>query len=149
MAGAGFVTLWEFRVAPGRQAEFERNYGPGGPWIPLFRRAPGYLGSELLQDNAVDEAKAELERATDARGVITTYGYDTLNRLESVSYNVGSTGVPATATVTYAYGTNQSLNERGRLKTVTDGVGSETFEYDTNMPWVKKVTKVIRSMSRI
>lgn len=50
MADAGFVTFWEFRAAPGRQAEFERNYGPGGPWVPLFRRAPGYVGSELLQD---------------------------------------------------------------------------------------------------
>jgi heme-degrading monooxygenase HmoA len=52
MAGAGFTTLWEFTVAPARQAEFESHYGPGGDWALLFGRAPGYLGSELLQDRA-------------------------------------------------------------------------------------------------
>ncbi|HEV2299669.1 MAG TPA: RHS repeat-associated core domain-containing protein [Candidatus Acidoferrales bacterium] len=67
---------------------------------------------------------------TDNRGVITTYGYDTLNRLHQVSYNVGSTGVPATPTVTYAYGTTPSQNNNGRLLTLTDGTGSTTYSYD-------------------
>ena len=52
MAAAGFTTLWEFRVSPARQAEFESRYGPEGDWVRLFRRATGYLGSELLQDRA-------------------------------------------------------------------------------------------------
>ena len=52
MAGAGFTTLWEFTVDPARQAEFESHYGPEGEWTALFRRAEGYLGSELLQDRA-------------------------------------------------------------------------------------------------
>lgn len=67
---------------------------------------------------------------TDARGVVTTYGYDGLNRLQSVSYNVGSTGVPATPSLSYAYGTDSTQNNNGRLLTVTDGVGSETYAYD-------------------
>ncbi len=67
---------------------------------------------------------------TDARNVITTYGYDTLNRLTSTSYNVGSTGVPATASVTLTYGTSSTQNNNGRLLTMTDGVGSETYAYD-------------------
>jgi len=67
---------------------------------------------------------------TDARGVITTYGYDALNRLTQVSYNVGTTGVPATPTVTLTYGTNSAQNTNGRLLTMTDGVGSETYSYD-------------------
>jgi ribosomal-protein-alanine N-acetyltransferase len=52
MAAAGFTTLWEFSVAPEQQAAFERHYGPDGTWARLFRRAPGYLGSELLHQGA-------------------------------------------------------------------------------------------------
>jgi len=48
MAGAGFTTLWRFDAAPERQAQFESAYGPDGDWVRLFRRAPGYVGSELL-----------------------------------------------------------------------------------------------------
>jgi heme-degrading monooxygenase HmoA len=50
MADAGYTTLWEFTVLPARQAEFERDYGPDGRWVKLFRRAHGYLGSALLRD---------------------------------------------------------------------------------------------------
>jgi heme-degrading monooxygenase HmoA len=52
MAAAGYATLWEFAVVPAKQAEFEAHYGPDGTWARLFRRAPGYAGSELLQDRA-------------------------------------------------------------------------------------------------
>jgi RHS repeat-associated protein len=67
---------------------------------------------------------------TDARGVVTTYGYDALNRLNQISYNVGSTGVPATASVNFAYGTSSASFNNGRLLTMTDGLGSETYTYD-------------------
>jgi heme-degrading monooxygenase HmoA len=52
MARAAFTTLWEFTVQPARQADFESHYGPDGTWARLFRRASGYLGSELLRDAA-------------------------------------------------------------------------------------------------
>jgi heme-degrading monooxygenase HmoA len=52
MSAAGFTMLWEFTVQPARQAEFESHYGPDGTWARLFRRAGGYLGSELLRDAA-------------------------------------------------------------------------------------------------
>jgi len=71
-----------------------------------------------------------LTQRTDARGVVTTYGYDSLNRPYQVSYNVGSTGVPATATVTMSYGSNSSQNNNGRLITMSDGTGSESYAYD-------------------
>ena len=67
---------------------------------------------------------------TDARGVITNYSYDGINRLSQVSYNVGSTGVPATPTVSYAYGTNTALYNNGRMITMTDGLGTENYTYD-------------------
>jgi RHS repeat-associated protein len=71
-----------------------------------------------------------ITQKTDARGVITTYGYDNLNRISSVSYNVGSTGVPATPSIGMTYGTTPSQNNNGRLITMTDGVGSESYSYD-------------------
>ena len=50
--GKGFVTLWEFAVNPSRQKEFENHYGPGGSWARLFRMAPGYVATELLNDRS-------------------------------------------------------------------------------------------------
>lgn len=49
---AGYTYLWEFLVQPSRQAEFERHYAPDGSWAALFRQAPGYLGTQLLQDRS-------------------------------------------------------------------------------------------------
>ncbi len=45
-----YVIVWEFRVRNGREAEFERAYGPTGKWTALFGRSEGYLGTELLRD---------------------------------------------------------------------------------------------------
>jgi len=67
---------------------------------------------------------------TDARGVLTSYNYDALNRLQQISYNVGTTGVPATPTVTFTYGTSAAQNNNGRLMAMTDGVGSGAYTYD-------------------
>jgi RHS repeat-associated protein len=73
---------------------------------------------------------SQVETRTDARGVITTYGYDTLNRLHTVTYNVGTTGVPATNTVTYNYGESAGSNNNGRLINVTNTTVSDSFSYD-------------------
>jgi hypothetical protein len=45
-----FVILWEYEVKTGCEESFERVYGPEGPWVELFRRAPGYLSTQLLRD---------------------------------------------------------------------------------------------------
>ncbi|MEW6128915.1 MAG: RHS repeat-associated core domain-containing protein [Acidobacteriota bacterium] len=68
---------------------------------------------------------------TDARGVITTYSYDSLNRLTSISYNTsGASGVAATPTITYTYDNNQTSIFKGLLLSVTVGTGySETYTY--------------------
>lgn len=69
---------------------------------------------------------------TDARGVVTSYGYDGLNRLTGITYNVsGAPGVPATASVGLTYGTNAAQFNNGRLITMTDGVGSENYTYNS------------------
>ena len=40
--------LWRYTVRPEHRASFERSYGPDCDWARLFRRAEGYLGTELL-----------------------------------------------------------------------------------------------------
>jgi RHS repeat-associated protein len=115
-------------------------------------RTYNYDGGGRLTSSAVPESGTTsftyydygaVNTRTDARGVITTYGYDGLHRLASVSYNVGSTGVPATPSVSFAYGTSTSANNNGRLITMTDGVGSENYTYDTAMGRIAQIAKVI------
>jgi RHS repeat-associated protein len=69
---------------------------------------------------------------TDARGVITTYGYDTLNRLTSITYNTsGATGVAATPTVTYNYDNVQTSATKGYLLSLTVGSNyTESYSYN-------------------
>lgn len=73
----------------------------------------------------------QVSQQTDARGVKTNLGYDTLNRLHTIGYDVsGASGVPATPGVTYNYGTSSAQNNNGRLQQILDGLGSETYSYD-------------------
>jgi hypothetical protein len=46
------VRVWEYEVVPGREAEFERLYGPAGAWARLFARSAGHVSTELYR--AVD-----------------------------------------------------------------------------------------------
>ncbi len=48
----GYASVWEFRVQPSSQEEFEKHYGPNGTWAVLFSRSPGYLGTLLLRDSS-------------------------------------------------------------------------------------------------
>ena len=71
------LRVWQFRAAPGRDAEFEAAYGPGGAWARFFRLGDGYLGTELLRP-AVDagpwltidrwHTEADWQRFLDAHG---------------------------------------------------------------------------------
>ena len=45
-----YTYIWAFRVHPEHIEAFRRHYGEGGSWAQLFRRAPGYLETQLLQD---------------------------------------------------------------------------------------------------
>lgn len=46
------VVIWEFTLRPEHASAFEAAYGPAGAWVALFRRAPAYLGTELLADGS-------------------------------------------------------------------------------------------------
>jgi hypothetical protein len=45
----GYVVIWEFVVSPGREARFERVYGPSGDWVRLFQQDPNHLRTELIR----------------------------------------------------------------------------------------------------
>jgi heme-degrading monooxygenase HmoA len=46
----GYAYIWEYSVRPECVADFEKAYGPSGPWVELFRRAGGYVRTELHRD---------------------------------------------------------------------------------------------------
>jgi RHS repeat-associated protein len=89
-----------------------------------------------------------LLKRTDARGVLTSYGYDTLNRLTSVAYNVGTSGVTATPSVSLTYGLDSSCNAAhgagciGQVISMTDGAGSENYTYN-NFGQMTQLSKAI------
>ena len=108
-----------------------------------------YSGS-TCQQNGYDSFDNLLYR-TDARGVVTSYTYDTLNRLTGVSYNVsGATGVPATSSLSFTFGNDSSCNSAhgagciGKLITMTDGVGSENYTYNS-VEQLTQLQKVINN----
>jgi heme-degrading monooxygenase HmoA len=45
-----YTIVWEFHPRTGKEAEFERAYGPEGDWVQLFRKGEGYVGTDLLHD---------------------------------------------------------------------------------------------------
>jgi heme-degrading monooxygenase HmoA len=59
-----FVVVWEFEPRPEAAPEFERAYGPEGVWTPFFRRAPDYLGTELLRDADAPSRYVTIDRWT-------------------------------------------------------------------------------------
>jgi YD repeat-containing protein len=85
-----------------------------------------------------------VDTKTDARGVITTYGYDSLNRLTSIGYNTsGASGVASTPSVSYSYDNNQSSATKGLTLSVSVGSGySESYSYDS----FKRVQSVTRTI---
>jgi RHS repeat-associated protein len=100
-----------------------------------------YSGS-TCQTNGYDSF-GNLKYRTDARGVVTTYTYDNLNRPTTISYSVTGTAVPATPAVTLNYDQGGSSSfALGRLTSMSDGVGSETYVYN-NLGLVTQLQKVI------
>jgi heme-degrading monooxygenase HmoA len=61
----GYTYMWEFEVPPANQSEFERIYSSTGPWIELFRRAPGYVGTHLLHDRSKSTRYVTIDRWCD------------------------------------------------------------------------------------
>jgi RHS repeat-associated protein len=85
----------------------------------------------------------------DPRGVVITYGFDTLNRVTSVSYDTShAPGVTTTPNVTYTYDTSTTSTTKGLLLSVTTGAFQESYSYDgVNRPSL--VTDVIDGKSYV
>jgi len=87
---------------------------------------------------------------TDARQIVTTYTYDSANRLIGKSYNISSmpnvctTTNGASARVCYSYGTSPAGYNIGHLLTMTDPSGSETYSYD-RIGRITQLAKVVGS----
>lgn len=114
----------------------------------------GTVSSGVCQSNGYDPFDNLLYR-TDARGVVTNYIYDSLNRLLGVTYPTVPTGVSAmpnncettgspsnNANVCFTYGTSAVSYNNGQLITMTDGVGSENYTYNA-LEQLTKLQKVI------
>jgi uncharacterized glyoxalase superfamily protein PhnB/heme-degrading monooxygenase HmoA len=48
-----FSYVWEYEVPADAEPEFLDHYAPDGAWVRLFRRAPGYLGTQLYRDRGL------------------------------------------------------------------------------------------------
>jgi RHS repeat-associated protein len=84
---------------------------------------------------------------TDARGVVTTNGYDSMNRLTSVSYDVShAPNVTNTPNVTYSYDTSTTSTTKGLLLSVTIGTFQESYGYDS-LNRVSSITDLIDGKS--
>ncbi|MEW6130531.1 MAG: hypothetical protein AB1757_26085 [Acidobacteriota bacterium] len=92
-----------------------------------------------------------VQTRADARGVITTYSYDNLNRLTSVSYNTsGASGVAATSGVHYTFDNTNGSATNGLLlsvsKTAAWDAYQESYGYDTYKR-LSSLTRTIDSAS--
>jgi RHS repeat-associated protein len=73
-----------------------------------------------------------IETLKDARGVLTTYGYDGLNRPFTITYNTsGAPAVEPTTNVSINYNNFSSqVTGNGKVSFITDGAGREDYSYD-------------------
>lgn len=84
---------------------------------------------------------------TDARGVVTTYGYDGMNRLVSVSYNTSQApGVAATNNIAYSYDNSQASNTKGLLLSVSMTGPLSTYTETTGYDSFKRVGSRTRTI---
>ncbi len=63
---AAYTYIWAYRVKPDSLDAFLEHYGPDGRWVELFRRAEGYLGTELLRDRAEANRYVTIDRWSSA-----------------------------------------------------------------------------------
>jgi RHS repeat-associated protein len=79
---------------------------------------------------------------TDARGVIATYSYDTMNRPLSITYNTtNAPGVATTPSIGYVYDNNNSSPTNGVLL----AAGIESYSYDG----YKRLSSISRTLDSI
>jgi RHS repeat-associated protein len=117
----------------------------------------GSVSGSICNTDGYDQWDNLLKR-TDARGVLTTYTYDSLNRLIGAAYTIpnGSNvtampnvcdplgGTNISANICVVYGTSASSYNNGRETKMIDGSGSETYTYN-NLGQLAQLQKAINS----
>jgi RHS repeat-associated protein len=85
---------------------------------------------------------------TDSRGVVVSYGYDSLNRNTSISYDTSNApGVASTPNVTYNYDNSTTSTTKGLLLSVSVGGSyTESYGYDSSNR-ISSVAQVIDGKS--
>lgn len=56
------VILWRFTPRPGKEDEFELRYATGGAWDLLFRKAEGFVSTELLRPEGDGTSYVTIDR---------------------------------------------------------------------------------------
>ncbi len=87
-----------------------------------------------------------VQTRTDARGVVTTYGYDGINRPTGIGYNVSNApGVATTPAVSYTYDINQQSATNGLLLSTSVGTNyTESYSYNS-FKQMNSITRTIDS----
>jgi len=57
-----YIIIWEYRIKPEKQAEFENIYATNGVWAELFKKGTGYLGTELICSTELPEQYVTIDR---------------------------------------------------------------------------------------
>lgn len=97
-----------------------RTFDYGDGFGRLWHQTTPEQGTITYSYNADDTVNT----VTDARGVISTFGYNGRHLMTSISYSVPS-GVVATANVSFGY------DSAGNRTSMTDGLGSTSYNYNT------------------
>jgi RHS repeat-associated protein len=121
----------------------------------------GSVSGSTCNTDGYDQWNNLLKR-TDARGVLTSYTYDGLNRPIGVAYTIpNGSGVSAmpnvcdplggtniSANICFAYGTSAASFNNGRQITMTDAVGSENYTYN-NLGQMTQLQKKINGATYV
>lgn len=57
-----YSIIWQYQVSPENIEKFEQHYSANGSWAVLFKKATGYLGTELLRDENVPNRFITIDR---------------------------------------------------------------------------------------
>lgn len=129
--------------------------GNGGTDVPRTRNFLFNSLSQLISATNPEtgtitytyDLNGNVHAKTDARGVITTYGYDAINHLVSKSYSNDPSGTPTSC---YQYGTSVATNTVERLVSEwTQSASAGTCASPTGSPWTKRTISLYDSMGRV
>ncbi|MBV9322843.1 MAG: RHS repeat protein, partial [Chloroflexi bacterium] len=119
-AGSSSEEVVDYAYDGLNRARKEIQY-PQGSWPAT---PDGSTGSQTLITLTSYDANSNRLSVTDPLNQLTSFGYDALNRLTSVSYSNAAPGTSTTPNINYAYDTNGNRTSMG------DGTGTTSYGYD-------------------